>query len=118
MTDTYSLQFDPNKLSYQQEKLGLEFSDNDCALELMKKEEKLIISELTLYYSQNIKYKNTSELNAYIYSDERIKDFNDRYAEVLKQRNRSKIKYETFKTFREDLRTKVVNERELAKHNI
>ena len=118
MTDIYSLQFDPHKLSHKQEKLGLEFSDNDCALELMKKEEKLIISELTLYYSQNIKYKNTSELNAYIYSDKRIKDFNDRYAEVLKLRNRSKIRYETFKTFREDLRTKVVNERELAKHNI
>ena len=118
MTDIYSLQFDPHKLSHQQEQLGLEYSDNDTALEIMKKELQLIISELTLYYSQNIKYKNTSELNAHIYSDKRIKDFNIRYEKVLKQRNRSKIKYESFKTFREDLRTKVVNERELAKHNI
>ena len=116
MTDIFSLQFDPNKWSHQQEKLGLEYSDNDTALEIMKKELQLIISELTLHYSQNVKYKNTSELNAHIYSDPRIKDFNKRYAEVLKIRNRSKIRYETFKTFREDLRTKVVNEREMAKH--
>ena len=116
MTDIYSLQFDPNKLSHQQEKLGLEYSDNDTALEIMKKELQLIISELTLHYSQNVKYKNTSELNAHIYSDPRIKDFNIRYEKVLKQRNRSKIRFESFKTFREDLRTKVVNERELAKH--
>ena len=116
MTDIYGLQFDPNRLSHKQEQLGLEYSDNDTALEIMKKEEKLIISELTLYYSKNIRYKNTSELNAYIYSDKRIKDFNDRYAKVLSVRNRSKIRYETFKTFREDLRTKSVNEREMAKH--
>tara|TARA_S200000501_G_scaffold285959_1_gene270290 strand:+ start:190 stop:546 length:357 start_codon:yes stop_codon:yes gene_type:complete len=118
MTDIYSLQFDPHKLSHQQEQLGIEYTDNDTALEIMKKELQLIISELTLHYSQNIKYKNTSELNAHIYSDKRIKDFNIRYGDVLKQRNRSKIRYESFKTFREDLRTKVVNERELAKHNI
>ena len=61
-------------------------------------------------------YKNTSELNAHIYSDKRFKDFTNRFGKVLKERNRSKIRYETFKTFREDLRTKVVNERELAKH--
>jgi len=67
MTDIYAIQFDPNVLSHQQEKLGLEYSDNDTALDLMKKEEKLIISELTLHYSQNIKYKNTSELNAHIF---------------------------------------------------
>ena len=70
----------------------------------------------TLYYCQNTKYKNTTELNAHIYSDKRFKDFTTRYEKVLKERNRAKIRYETFKTFREDLRTKVVNERELAKH--
>ena len=64
----------------------------------------------------HVKYKNTSELNAHIYSDEKIKDFNNRFEKVLKERNRSKIRYETFKTFREDLRTKMVNEREMAKH--
>ena len=118
MTDIYSLHFDPHKLSHQQEQLGLEYSDNDTALEIMKKEEKLIVSELTLYYSQNIKYKNTSELNAHIYSDKRFKDFVERYNKTLKVRNRSKIRYETFKTFRDDLRTKVVGEREMLKHNI
>ncbi len=112
----YDLEFDPNKLSYEQEKLGLKFSDEDTAFELMKKEEKMLVSELTLYYCQNVKYKNTTELNAHIYSDKRFKDFNDRFEKVLRERNRSKIRYETFKTFREDLRTKVVNERELAKH--
>ena len=118
MTDIYSLQFDPHKLSHQQEQLGLEYSDNDTALEIMKKEEKLIVSELTLYYSQNIKYKNTSELNAHIYSDKRFRDFVERYNNTLKIRNRSKIRYESFKTFRDDLRTKVVSEREMLKHNI
>ena len=34
MTDIYSLQFDPHKLSHQQEQLGLEYSDNDTALEI------------------------------------------------------------------------------------
>ena len=116
MTDIYGLQFDPNKLSHKQEQLGLTFSDFDTALELMKKEEKMIIADLTLYYMRNVKYKNTSELNAHIYSDEKIKDFNNRFEKVLKERNRSKIRYETFKTFREDLRTKSVNEREMAKH--
>ena len=63
-----------------------------------------------------LSHKNTSELNAHIYSDEKIKDYNNRFEKVLKERNRSKIRYETFKTFREDLRTKMVNEREMAKH--
>ena len=49
-TDVYTLDFDPAKLSYQEEKLGLEFADNDTAIELMKKEEKMIIAELTLYF--------------------------------------------------------------------
>ena len=118
MTDIYSLEFEPSKLSHQQELLGLEFSDSDTAYELLKKEEKMLVSELTLYYCQNIKYKNTTELNAHIYSDKRFKDFTDRYEKVLKERNRAKIRYETFKTFREDLRTKVVNERELVKRNL
>ena len=113
---TYEMQFDPNQLSYKEEELGLKYSDEDTAVDLMKKEEKMLVAELTIYYSQNISYKNTSELNAHIYSDKRIKDYFQRYGKTLKERNRSKIRYETFKTFREDLRTKVVNERELAKH--
>tara|TARA_R100001015_G_C4634612_1_gene201446 strand:+ start:5614 stop:5967 length:354 start_codon:yes stop_codon:yes gene_type:complete len=116
MTDIYSIEFDPNKLSHQQEKLGLEYSDNDTAYELIKKEEKMLIAELTLHYSKNVRYKNTTELNAHIYSDQKFKDFNKRFEKVLNERNRSKIRYETFKTFREDLRTKMVNEREMAKH--
>ena len=115
-SDIYSLDFNPNILSSKQEELGLSFADDDTAVELMKKEEKMLVSELTLYYCQNTKYKNTTELNAHIYSDKRFKDFTTRYEKVLKERNRNKIRYETFKTFREDLRTKVVNERELAKH--
>tara|TARA_R100000231_G_C5307585_1_gene159439 strand:- start:509 stop:862 length:354 start_codon:yes stop_codon:yes gene_type:complete len=116
MTDIYSIEFDPNKLSHQQEKLGLEYSDNDTAYELIKKEEKMLIAELTLHYTKNVRYKNTTELNAHIYSDQKFKDFNKRFEKVLNERNRSKIRYETFKTFREDLRTKMVNEREMAKH--
>ena len=116
MTDIYFIEFDPNKLSHQQEKLGLEYSDNDTAYELIKKEEKMLIAELTLHYSKNVRYKNTTELNAHIYSDQKFKDFNKRFEKVLNERNRSKIRYETFKTFREDLRTKMVNEREMAKH--
>tara|TARA_R100001086_G_scaffold70591_1_gene33724 strand:+ start:1035 stop:1391 length:357 start_codon:yes stop_codon:yes gene_type:complete len=118
MTDIYSLQFDPHKLSHQQEQLGLEYSDNDTALEILKKEEKLIVAELTLHYSKNIKYKNTSELQSYIHSDKRFRDFVDRYSKTLKVRNRSKVRYETFKTFREDLRSKSINEVQLARHNI
>ena len=118
MTDIYSLQFDPHKLSHQQEQLGLEYSDNDTALEILKKEEKLIVAELTLHYSKNIKYKNTSELQSYIHSDKRFRDFVDRYSKTLKVRHRSKVRYETFKTFREDLRSKSINEVQLAKHNI
>jgi hypothetical protein len=51
-----------------------------------------------------------------IYSDNKFKDYFDRYERTLKERNRSKIRFESFKAFRDDLRTKVVNERELAKH--
>jgi hypothetical protein len=97
-TDVYTLDFDPTKLSHQEEKLGLEFADNDTAIELMKKEE------------------NITELNGKIYSDNKFKDFFDRYEKTLKARNQSKIRFETFKAFRNDLRTKVVNERELAKN--
>ena len=56
--DIYSLQFEPEKLSHQQEELGLEFADLDTAVELMKKEEKMIIAELILQFSQNKSYKN------------------------------------------------------------
>ena len=115
-TDIYSLDFNPNELSTKQEQIGLDFADNDTAAELMKKEEKMIIAELTLYYTRNSKYKNMTELNGLIYSDKKFKEFCDRYHSTLKQRNQAKIKFETFKSFRDDLRTKVVNERELAKH--
>ena len=117
-SDIYSLDFNPNILSSKQEELGLEFSDNDTAVELMKKEEKMIIAELTLEHTRNSSYKNTTELNGLIYSDNKFKQFFDRYSGTLKARNRSKIRYETFKAFRDDLRTKVVNERELAKNNL
>ena len=90
----------------------------------------MLIAELTLEHTKNSGYKNMTELNGYIYSDEKFKQFTDRYRETLKARNRSKIRYEktlkarnqskirfeTFKAFRNDLRTKVVNERELAKN--
>ena len=115
-TDIYSLDFNPNVLSTKQEELGLKFADDDTAVELMKKEEKMIIAELTLEHSKNSVYKNTTELNGLIYSDNKFKQFFDRYKGTLKDRNRSKIRYETFKAFRDDLRTKVVNERELAKN--
>ena len=61
-------------------------------------------------------YKNTAELNAHIYTSNQYKEFLDHYKDVLGSRNRAKIRYETFKSFRNDLRTKSVNERELAKH--
>ena len=117
-TDIYSLDFNPNILSSKQEELGLEFSDNDTAGELMKKEEKMIIAELTLDHSKKSSYKNSTELNGLIYSDNKFKQWFNRYKTTLKARNRSKIRYETFKAFRDDLRTKVVNERELAKNNL
>ena len=117
-TNIYSLDFNPNILSTKQEELGLVFSDNDTAVELMKKEEKMIIAELTLEHTKNSSYKNTTELNGLIYSDNKFKQWFDRYKTTLKERNRSKIRYETFKAFRDDLRTKVVNERELAKNNL
>jgi len=116
MSDIYTVEFEPSKLSYQQEELGLEFADLDTAVELMKKEEKMIIAELTLYFSKNGGYKNMTELNGYIYSDNKFKDYFDRYERTLKERNRAKIRFESFKAFRDDLRTKVVNERELAKN--
>ena len=118
MSDIYSLDFNPSILSTKEDELGLEFSDNDTAVELMKKEEKMIISELTLEHSKKSSYKNSTELNGLIYSDDKYKQWFDRYKPTLKQRNRSKIRYETFKAFRDDLRTKVVNERELAKNNL
>lgn len=114
--DIYTIEFDPNRLSHQQEMLGLRYADYDTAVEIMKKEEKMLIAELTLYYTRNSKYKNMTELNGLIYSDKKFKEFCDRYHSTLKQRNQAKIKFETFKSFRDDLRTKVVNERELAKH--
>ena len=114
--DIYSLKFEPDKLSYQQEELGLEFADLDTAVELMKKEEKMIIAELILQFSQNKSYKNMKELDGLIYTHEKFKDYADRYSETLKKRNRAKIRFESFKTFRDDLRTKSVNERESMKH--
>ena len=56
------------------------------------------------------------ELNGLIYSDIKFREFFDRYQKTLKERNQAKIRFETFKAFRDDLRTKVVNERELAKN--
>jgi NACalpha-BTF3-like transcription factor len=116
MSDIYSIEFDPNKLSHQQEELGMRFADLDTAVELMKKEEKMIIAELTIYFSTQKNYKNMTELNGLIYSDKKFKDYLDRYQRTLKERNRAKIRLESFRAFRDDLRTKVVNERELAKH--
>ena len=112
----YSLQFEPLKLSHQQEELGMIFADLDTAVELMKKEEKMLIAELTLFYSKNKGYKNMKELDGLIYTHEKFKDYADRYSETLKKRNRAKIRFDTFKTFRDDLRTKSVNERESMKH--
>lgn len=114
--DIYSLQFEPERLSHHQEELGFEFADLDTAVELMKKEEKMLIAELTLFYSKNKGYKNMKELDGLIYTHEKFKDYADRYSQTLKKRNRAKIRFDTFKTFRDDLRTKSVNEREYAKH--
>tara|TARA_R100000388_G_scaffold92649_1_gene75934 strand:+ start:350 stop:703 length:354 start_codon:yes stop_codon:yes gene_type:complete len=116
MSDIYIIDFEPSKLSNRQEELGLKFADLDTAVELMKKEEKMIVAELTLYFSKNGGYKNITELNGHIYSDKRFKDYFDRYERTLKERNQAKIRFESFKAFRDDLRTKVVNERELAKN--
>ena len=116
MYDIYTIDFEPSKLSHRQEELGLEFADLDTAVELMKKEEKMIVAELTLYFSKNGGYKNITELNGHIYSDKRFKDYFDRYERTLKERNRAKIRFDSFIAFRNDLRTKVVSERELAKN--
>ena len=115
MVEYAELQFDPIKLSYEQEKLGLEFVNEDTALDVLKKHEKVLISELTKMF-MNTDYKNTAELNAHIYTSGQYKEFLEHYKNVLGKRNRAKIRYETFKAFRDDLRTKAVNERELAKH--
>ena len=114
--DIYSIEFDPNKLSHQQEQLGLEFADLDTAVEIMKKEEKMIVADLTLQFSRQKMYKNMKELDGLLYTDEKFRDFTERYSETLKRRNRAKIRFESFKAFRDDMRTKVVNERELAKN--
>ena len=93
MSDIYTIDFEPSKLSHRQEELGLEFADLDTAVELMKKEEKMIIAELTLYFTKNGGYKNITELNGKIYSDNKFKDFFYRYEKTLKVRNQSKIRF-------------------------
>ena len=118
MTDIYSLQFEPHKISHQQEELGMIFADLDTAVELMKKEEKMIIAELTLQFSRQKMYKNMKELDGLIFTHDKFKDFTNRYSETLKRRNRAKIRLESFRAFRDDLRTKVVNEREQMRHNL
>ena len=115
MVEYSELGFDPIKLSYEQEKLGLEYADSDTAFEILKRTEKTLISELTRKYMR-VDYKNITELNSYIHTDERFKEFEKLFSSVLKRRNRNKVRYETFKAFRDDLRTKTVTERELAKH--
>ena len=114
-TEYSNLGFDPNALSYLEDKLGLIFANEDTALDVLKKHEKVLISELTKMF-MNTDYKNTAELNAHIYTSNQYKEFLEHYKNVLGKRNRAKIRYETFKSFRNDLRTKSVNERELAKH--
>ena len=114
-TEYSNLGFDPNALSYLEDKLGLIFANEDTALDVLKKHEKVLISELTKMF-MNTDYKNTAELNAHIYTSGQYKEFLEHYKNVLGKRNRAKIRYETFKAFRDDLRTKAVNERELAKH--
>ena len=118
MTDIYSLQFDPHTISHKQEELGMLFADLDTAVELMKKEEKMIIAELTLQFSRQKMYKNMKELDGLIFTHEKFRDFANRYSETLKKRNRAKIRFESFKTFREDLRTKVIHEFQMAKFNL
>jgi hypothetical protein len=110
MTDIYSLQFDPHKISHQQEELGMIFADLDTACELMKKEEKMIVAELTLQFSRQKMYKNMKELDGLIFNHDKFRDFTNRYSETLKKRNRAKIRFESFKAFRDDLRTRVVTE--------
>ena len=116
--DIYSIEFDPNKLSHQQEQLGLEFADLDTAVEIMKKEEKMIVADLTLQFSRQKMYKNMKELDGLLYTHDKFRDFTERYSETLKRRNRAKIRFESFRAFRDDLRTKVVNEREMLRHNL
>ena len=118
MTDIYSLQFDPQKISHQQEELGMIFADLDTAVELMKKEEKMIVAELTLQFSRQKMYKNMKELDGLIFTHEKFRDFTNRYSETLKKRNRAKIRFESFKTFVDNLRTKIVNERIMTQNNL
>ena len=116
--DIYSLQFDPHKISHQQEELGMIFADLDTAVELMKKEEKMIIAELTLQFSRQKMYKNMKELDGLIFTHDKFRDFTNRYSETLKKRNRAKIRFESFKTFVDNLRTKIVNERIMTQNNL
>ena len=116
MSDIYTIEFEPAKLSHRQDELGLQFADLDTAVELMKKEEKMIIAELTVYYSKKSNYKNITELNGLIYTDKKFKDYFDRYEKTLKERNRAKIRYDSYKIFVDNLRTKIVNERTLTKN--
>ena len=74
-----------NQINYHTNKsVTPTYADEDTAVELMKKEEKMLVAELTAYYSQNTSYKNTSELNAHIYSDKRFKDFAERFGKPEK----------------------------------
>ena len=118
MTDIYSIQFDPQKISHQQEELGMIFADLDTAVELMKKEEKMIIAELTLQFSRQKMYNNMNELDGLIFTHDKFRDFTNRYSETLKKRNRAKIRFESFKTFVDNLRTKIVNERIMTQNNL
>ena len=118
MTDIYSLQFDPHKISHQQEELGMIFANLDTAVELMKKEEKMIVAELTLQFSRQKMYKNMKELDGLIFNHDKFRDFTNRYSETLKKRNRAKIRFESFKTFVDNLRTKIVNERIMTQNNL
>ena len=85
MSDIYTIDFEPSKLSHRQEELGLEFADLDTAVELMKKEEKMIVAELTLYFSKNGGYKNMTELNGHIYSDKSLRTISIDTKEPLKK---------------------------------
>ena len=116
--DIYSLQFDPHKISHQQEELGMIFADLDTACELMKKEEKMIVAELTLQFSRQKMYKNMKELDGLIFTHDKFRDFTNRYSETLKKRNRAKIRFESFKTFVDNIRTQIVNERIMTQNNL
>ncbi|MDA7663807.1 hypothetical protein N8569_00735 [bacterium] len=102
--------FDAEHVAHELSERGLEWADRHAAAQALEEAQKSVLSEVACDYRQS-GTKSQTEAESLARANRKYRDFVVTMVEARRMANRARVRFDTYKTWIELMRTKAATER-------